>query len=103
MDAYIKCPKCGERIPMQEAMQQQMQSELAEKLKGEQERMDQNAQEIIRSSEERIRKEVEENSRIESKRQQEENERLICEQLNTQKTLLALSTEKQQLQTQLDS
>ena len=55
----IKCPKCGSDIELGAAMQQQMQSALADQLKAETERLNINAQEIIRSSEERLRKESE--------------------------------------------
>jgi hypothetical protein len=55
----ITCPKCGQVIPLQEAMERQMETEIAEKLKGEQERMNINAQEIIRESEIKIRAEQE--------------------------------------------
>ena len=98
----ITCPKCGQVIPLQEAMEIQMQSELAEKLKGEQERMDLNAQEIIKSSEEKMRKEFETKRQLESIHQEEEIERLKSEQQASRDLLRKQDEEKQRLQEQID-
>lgn len=98
----ITCPKCGELIPLQEAMEMQLQSEISEKLKAEQERMNINAQEIIRSSEERIRKELETKQAAESSKQLEELERLKLEQQASRDLLRKQDEEKQKLQEQIN-
>ena len=98
----ITCPNCKTVIPLQEAMEIQMQAELAEKLKAEQERMNINAQEIIKSSEAKIRKELEEKQKAESLRQEEELERLIREQKASQELLQKQDEEKLKLQQQIN-
>jgi hypothetical protein len=52
----ITCPKCGQVIPLAEAMEAQMKSGLEDKLKAERERL----QEEAKHTEERVRKEFQE-------------------------------------------
>jgi hypothetical protein len=51
----ITCPKCGQVIPLQEAMERQMQSGLDEKLKDERQRMQQEALKITKQAEDNLR------------------------------------------------
>jgi hypothetical protein len=66
----ITCPNCGQVIPLQEAMERQMQSELDDKMKSERERLQQESNQERK----RIRIELEKKQQIDLEKIQRDNQ-----------------------------